>query len=190
MSLPSQHPPSPRAADNRPLNVGIVGATGMVGELMRTIGFAAAPGLLQVFAVFPGVTVPVFVITWLWIFAATVMAVQHALDHAESGRQLAQFRVGRGHVEPAPAAQLDATSLHVGEEANAVPLDLEGPVIGVRRKGAGLRQHRRESAEIRYKQASDSGHLAFEQGDFGKARSEFDEALIAAEMIAFISAER
>ena len=56
MSLQSQHPPSPlpslRAADSRPLNVGIVGATGMVGELMRSIlaerGFPVAA--LRLFA--------------------------------------------------------------------------------------------------------------------------------------------
>ncbi len=64
MSLQSQHPPSSpasplpgslpslRAADSRPLNVGIVGATGMVGELMRTIlaerGFPVAA--LRLFA--------------------------------------------------------------------------------------------------------------------------------------------
>ena len=37
MSSQSQHPPSPLAGPGRPLNVGIVGATGMVGVLMRTI---------------------------------------------------------------------------------------------------------------------------------------------------------
>ena len=33
-----------------------------VGELLRTIGFAAPPGLLRVFGVLPGVTLPVFAI--------------------------------------------------------------------------------------------------------------------------------
>ena len=32
-----------------------------LGQLLRTVGFAAAPGLLQVFAIFPVVTIPVFV---------------------------------------------------------------------------------------------------------------------------------
>ena len=38
----------------------------------------------------------------------------------------------------------NAPALHVGEGAHTVPLDLEGPVIGVPRKGAWLRQHRRD----------------------------------------------
>ena len=59
-----------------------------VGELMRTIGFATAPGLLQLFAVFPRMTVPVFVVAWAWIFAATVTAVRHALDYQSTGRTL------------------------------------------------------------------------------------------------------
>jgi hypothetical protein len=58
------------------------------GELMRTIGFAAAPGLLQVFAAFPRVTIPVFVVAWLWMFAATVTAVRHALDYDSTPRTL------------------------------------------------------------------------------------------------------
>jgi hypothetical protein len=55
---------------------------------MRTIGFAAAPGLLQVFAAFPRVTIPVFVMSWLWMFLATVVAVRHALDYDSMGRTL------------------------------------------------------------------------------------------------------
>lgn len=58
-------------------------------ELLRTIGFAAAPGLLQVFAVMPRMTVPVFVITGLWMFAAMVVAVRHALDYSSIRRALA-----------------------------------------------------------------------------------------------------
>jgi hypothetical protein len=60
-----------------------------LGELLRTIGFAAAPGLLQVFAIFPWVAVPVFVTSWLWMFAAMVIGVQHALDYQHTWRALA-----------------------------------------------------------------------------------------------------
>ena len=31
-----------------------------VGELLRTIGFASAPGLIRVFGIFPGIQYPVF----------------------------------------------------------------------------------------------------------------------------------
>ena len=58
-------------------------------EMMRTIGFAATPGLLQVFGVIPGVGVPVFAITTVWMFAAMVAAVKHALDYTSVGRALA-----------------------------------------------------------------------------------------------------
>ncbi len=51
-----------------------------LGELLRTTGFAAAPGLLQVFAMLPAMSLPVFAGTWLWMLAAMVVAVQHALD--------------------------------------------------------------------------------------------------------------
>jgi hypothetical protein len=52
-----------------------------LGELLRTTGFAAAPGMLQVLAVLPGLATPVFAITIAWMFVAMVTAVQHALDY-------------------------------------------------------------------------------------------------------------
>jgi hypothetical protein len=69
-----------------------------LGELLRTIGFAAAPGLLQVFAVLPRMTVPVFVATWLWMFAAMVIAVQHALDYPRTRRAVAVCALAAGLV--------------------------------------------------------------------------------------------
>jgi len=60
-----------------------------LGQLLRTIGFAAAPGILQVFGIFPRMTVPVVAITSGWMFAAMVVAVQHALDYAHIGRAIA-----------------------------------------------------------------------------------------------------
>jgi hypothetical protein len=59
------------------------------GEMMRTLGFAATPGLLQVFGLIPGVTLPVFAITTAWMFAAMVVAIRHALDYTSIGRALA-----------------------------------------------------------------------------------------------------
>jgi hypothetical protein len=59
------------------------------GELLRTTGFAAAPGFLQVFAVFPGARMPIFVATGLWMFAAMVVGVRHALDYPSTPRALA-----------------------------------------------------------------------------------------------------
>ena len=58
------------------------------GELLRTIGFAASPGMLQVFAVVPELTEPVFVASWIWMLAAMTVAVRQALDFKSIGRAL------------------------------------------------------------------------------------------------------
>jgi hypothetical protein len=50
------------------------------GELVRTIGFAAAPGVFQVFALIDAIAIPVFVTSWIWTIAAMVVAVREALD--------------------------------------------------------------------------------------------------------------
>ncbi len=60
-----------------------------LGELLRTVGFAAAPGLFYVFAAFPVVKIPVFLVTIVWMFAAMVIGVRHALDYTSSWRALA-----------------------------------------------------------------------------------------------------
>jgi hypothetical protein len=65
-----------------------------VGELLRTIGFATTPGLLRVFGVLPGVTLPVFVVTAIWMLAAMVVAVRQALDFDSTGRALAVCGLG------------------------------------------------------------------------------------------------
>ena len=60
-----------------------------VGELLRTIGFAAAPGLFLVLGVIPGVRAPVFAIVSLWMIAAMVVAVRQALDYTSTARAVA-----------------------------------------------------------------------------------------------------
>jgi hypothetical protein len=59
------------------------------GELLRTLGFAATPGLLQVFAAMPAMIVPVFAITGVWMLAAMVVAVRQALDYRHTSRAVA-----------------------------------------------------------------------------------------------------
>ena len=54
-------------------------------ELLRTIGFAASPGILQALAIISPIAVPVFIITWLWMLAAMVVAVRQALDFKTTG---------------------------------------------------------------------------------------------------------
>jgi hypothetical protein len=64
------------------------------GELLRTLGFAATPGLIQVFGVLPGARVPAFVLAILWALAASVVAVKQALDYTSTGRALAVCGLG------------------------------------------------------------------------------------------------
>jgi hypothetical protein len=65
-----------------------------VGELLRTIGFATAPGCLRILGVLPGVTVPVFAVTAVWMLAAMVVAVRQALDYDNTLRAVAVCGVG------------------------------------------------------------------------------------------------
>ena len=65
-----------------------------IGQLLRTLGFSAAPSLLLVFAVLPGMTTPVFVVAITWMIAASVIAVRHALDYPSIGRAFAVCALG------------------------------------------------------------------------------------------------
>jgi hypothetical protein len=65
-----------------------------IGELLRTIGFATAPGCLRVFGVLPGVTIPVFALTAVWMLAAMIVAVRQALDFDSTARAIAVCTLG------------------------------------------------------------------------------------------------
>ena len=67
-----------------------------VGELLRTIAFASAPGLLRVLAVIPRLSVSVYVITSIWMLLAMVVAVRQALDYRSTGRAVAVCALGWG----------------------------------------------------------------------------------------------
>ena len=67
-----------------------------VGELLRTIGFAAAPGLLLALGVLPGVTVPIFVMASVWMLAAMIVAVRQALDYDNTAHAVAVCVFGWG----------------------------------------------------------------------------------------------
>lgn len=58
------------------------------GQLVRTIGFAAAPGVFQVFGLFTSISVPVFVAVWVWMLAAMIVAVRQALDFRSTWRAI------------------------------------------------------------------------------------------------------
>jgi hypothetical protein len=60
-----------------------------VGELLRTIGFASAPGIARVFAAIPGMTTIVLAGTGIWMLMAVIVAVRQALDYTSTGRAVA-----------------------------------------------------------------------------------------------------
>ena len=64
------------------------------GELLRTLGFAATPGLIQVFGVLPGARLPAVVLAVVWALAASVVAVRQALDYTSTGRAIAVCGLG------------------------------------------------------------------------------------------------
>ena len=65
-----------------------------VGELLRTTGFAAAPGLVRVLGILPFLAVPIAVVVAFWMLAAMVVAVRQALDYAHTGRALVVCGIG------------------------------------------------------------------------------------------------
>jgi hypothetical protein len=69
-----------------------------LGQLLRTIGFAASPGLLQVLGAFPSITVPIFIASWLWMLSAMTLAVRQALDFHGLGRAFVVCVVALGVV--------------------------------------------------------------------------------------------
>jgi hypothetical protein len=64
------------------------------GELLRTIGFSSAPGVLRVFAFLPGVGVWIFLASTLWMLVAMVIAVRAALDYCTLRRAVVLCAIG------------------------------------------------------------------------------------------------
>jgi hypothetical protein len=65
-----------------------------VGQLLRTVGFASAPGMFHVFAVLPGLRAPVFAGTAVWLLLAMIVAVRQALDYTSTARAVAVCALG------------------------------------------------------------------------------------------------
>jgi len=51
------------------------------GELLRTIGFSSAPGLIRIFGVTPDLMTVTFIGSAFWMLACMVVAVKSALDY-------------------------------------------------------------------------------------------------------------
>lgn len=64
------------------------------GQVFRTLGFSATPGVLQIAALIPLVGVWIALAASLWQLAAMVVAVRQALDYESTGRAIAVCVIG------------------------------------------------------------------------------------------------
>jgi hypothetical protein len=65
-----------------------------LGQLLRTTGFSAAPGMLGILGVVPAIGGLVLLIASLWQLAAMVVAVRQALDYDTTGRAIGVCLIG------------------------------------------------------------------------------------------------
>ena len=64
------------------------------GELLRTTGFSAAPGLIRILAIFGIMREFIFLVAGGWMLVAMVIAVRQALDYTSTGRAVGVCMVG------------------------------------------------------------------------------------------------
>ena len=64
------------------------------GQLLRTTGFAAAPGIVRVFGIIPLLGWLALGIANLWMLGAFVVAVKQALDYTSTGRAIGVCLIG------------------------------------------------------------------------------------------------
>jgi hypothetical protein len=64
------------------------------GELLRTIGFSSAPGIIRVFAILPGLNTIVNFLAGAWMLVAMVIAVRQALDYQSTYRAIGVCVIG------------------------------------------------------------------------------------------------
>jgi hypothetical protein len=57
-----------------------------VGELLRTIGFAASPGILRILGAVPALGSVIYGLATAWMFVAMIIAIRQALDYKSTGR--------------------------------------------------------------------------------------------------------
>jgi len=65
-----------------------------LGELLRTTGFSASPGLLRVLGVIPLLGGLVMIAVSIWMLIAMIIAVRQALDYQSTGRAVGVCLIG------------------------------------------------------------------------------------------------
>jgi hypothetical protein len=65
-------------------------------ELLRTIGFSSAPGLIRILGIIPvpGFRSLLFQVAAIWMLVAMVIAVRQALDYTSTGRAIGVCVIG------------------------------------------------------------------------------------------------
>ena len=64
------------------------------GELLRTIGFSSAPGLIRVFGFTPELMTITFLGGGIWMLVAMIIAVRQALDYESTWRAIGVVVIG------------------------------------------------------------------------------------------------
>lgn len=64
------------------------------GELLRTIGFSSAPGIIRVLAIIPALNTLVNLLAGAWMLVAMVIAVRQALDYHSTYRAIGVCLIG------------------------------------------------------------------------------------------------
>jgi hypothetical protein len=65
-----------------------------VGELLRTIGFSSAPGVLRIFGFIPLIGVIISFVASIWMLVAMIIAVRQALDYKSTWRAIGVCVIG------------------------------------------------------------------------------------------------
>ncbi|MEJ2165294.1 MAG: hypothetical protein P8X90_07175 [Desulfobacterales bacterium] len=66
------------------------------GELLRTIGFASAPGIIRILGLIPELMAISFAAAEVWMLVAMVVAIRQALDYNTIWRAVAVCLIGWG----------------------------------------------------------------------------------------------
>jgi hypothetical protein len=64
------------------------------GQIFRTTGYSASPGILRILGLVPGIGSLLFVLATIWMLFSFVVAVRQALDYESTGRALAVCLLG------------------------------------------------------------------------------------------------
>lgn len=64
------------------------------GQLLRTIGFSSAPGVIRILGIIPGLSGIVFTAANIWMLVAMVIAVRQALDYESTLRAVGVCLIG------------------------------------------------------------------------------------------------